>query len=71
MESNRQKKVAKLLQKDLSEIFLNLSRSSYRGVMITITHVLVSKDLSIAKVYLSLFPEKNKMDIFQDIKYQL
>ncbi len=70
MESNRQKKVAKLLQKDLSEIFLNLSRSSYRGVMITITHVLVSKDLSIAKVYLSLFPEKNKMDIFQDIKYQ-
>ena len=70
MESNRQKKVAKLLQKDLSEIFLNLSRSSYKGVMITITHVLVSKDLSIAKVYLSLFPEKNKMDIFQDIKHQ-
>jgi len=70
MESNRQKKVSRLIQKDLSDIFLYLSKSSYKGTMITITHVLVSKDLSVAKVYLSLFPDVTKNDVFEDIKSQ-
>ncbi|MBF25813.1 MAG: ribosome-binding factor A [Flavobacteriales bacterium] len=68
MESNRQKKVARLIQKDLSDIFLYKSKNDYPGVMISITHVVVSKDFSLAKVYLSLFPEKNKKIIFQEIK---
>tara|TARA_B100000579_G_C22507755_1_gene700013 strand:- start:179 stop:520 length:342 start_codon:yes stop_codon:yes gene_type:complete len=68
MESQRQKKVARLIQKDLSTIFLQESKQYYKGVMITITHVFVSKDLSLAKVYLSLFPEKEKSTIFKDIK---
>ena len=55
MESNRQKKVARLIQKDLSGIFLEESKSLYSGIMITITHVFVSKDFSIAKIYLRLF----------------
>jgi len=70
MESNRQKKVARLIQKDLSEIFLLQSKSHYKGIMITITHVIVSKDFSIAKIYLSLFPDDKKETIFQDIKHQ-
>ena len=60
MESNRQKKVARLIQKDLSEIFLHKCKDQYRGIMNTITHVFVSKDFSIAKIYLSLFPDKKK-----------
>ena len=68
MESNRQKKVARLIQKDLSDIFLNESKSFYNGIMITITHVFVSKDLSVAKIYLSFFPEKNKLLVFKDIE---
>jgi len=68
MESNRQKKVARLIQKDLSEIFLHETKSSYHGFMITITHVFISKDLSNAKVYLSIFPNTNKEDLFNDIK---
>ena len=68
MESNRQKKVARLIQKDLSEIFLHKSKSNYQGVMITITHVMITKDFSIAKIYLSLFPDNNKIAVFEDIK---
>ena len=43
MESQRQKKVARLIQKDLSAIFLQENQSHYKGVMISITHVFVSK----------------------------
>jgi len=68
MESNRQKKVARLIQKDLSDIFLQESKNYYNGIMITITHVFVSKDFSVAKIYLSLFPDKNKVDVFTDIQ---
>ena len=68
MESNRQKKVARLLQKDLSDIFLQESKNFYQNIMITITHVFVSKDLSIAKIYLSLFPDTQKAEVFEDIK---
>ena len=68
MESNRQKKVARLIQKDLSDIFLLESKKFYQNIMITITHVFVSKDFSIAKIYLSLFPETNKEEVFEDIK---
>mgnify|MGYP001179046973 CR=1 FL=1 len=70
MESNRQKKVARLIQKDLSDIFLYMTKSNYKGIMITITHVFVSKDFSVAKIYLSFFPEENKTEIFQDIQKQ-
>tara|TARA_B100001250_G_scaffold389301_1_gene388274 strand:- start:55 stop:396 length:342 start_codon:yes stop_codon:yes gene_type:complete len=68
MESQRQKKVSRLIQKDLSAIFLQESKSHYTGILISITHVFVSKDLSLAKVYLSLFPENKKADFFEDIK---
>ena len=68
MESNRQKKVARLIQKDLADIFLQETKNYYQGVMITITHVFVSKDFSVAKIYLSLFPDTNKSDVFEDIK---
>tara|TARA_Y100000994_G_C15611545_1_gene409075 strand:+ start:585 stop:926 length:342 start_codon:yes stop_codon:yes gene_type:complete len=70
MESQRQKKVSRLIQKDLSAIFLQESKSLYNGVMISITHVFVSKDLSLAKVYLSLFPENKKSEVFEDIKFK-
>ena len=70
MDSQRQKKVARLIQKDLSAIFLQENQSHYKGVMISITHVFVSKDLSLAKVYLSLFPNNKKSEIFEDIKFK-
>jgi ribosome-binding factor A len=55
METNRQKKINKLLQKDLGEIFQRESPNLFQRAMITVTRVNVTPDLSIAKVYLSIF----------------
>jgi len=55
METNRQKKINKLLQKDLGEIFQRESPNLFQKAMITVTRVNVTPDLSIAKVYLSIF----------------
>jgi len=59
MESTRQKKVARLLQKELAEILRQKTTELARGKMITVTTARVSPDLSLAKIYLSIFPSKD------------
>jgi ribosome-binding factor A len=69
MESTRQKKVARLIQKELSEIFQREARELTSNYLVTITHVHISPDLSIAKAYLSFLPDKNKgqqLELIQD-----
>ena len=57
MESQRQKKIASVLQRDLVEILQGAARQGgMQGVLISVTQVKVTVDLSIAKVYLSIFP---------------
>ena len=68
MESTRQQKIARLLQKDLGTIFQQLSREKFSGAMITVTKVVVSKDLSVAKIYLSLFATKDKEELMESIQ---
>ncbi len=58
MDSTRQNKVARLLQKELSQIFQRLG-NELGGKLFTVTVVRISPDLSVARVYLSIFP-KNK-----------
>lgn len=58
MESIRQNKIARLLQKELAEIFQKESRSLFNGKLVTVTVVRVAPDLSLAKVYLSIYPLK-------------
>lgn len=77
MESTRQNKIARLIQKDLSLIFQQ-SSSVFGGAMITVTKVHVTGDLSIAKAYLSIFGGKEKeavMDLVRghtrEIRHQL
>jgi ribosome-binding factor A len=53
MESKRQQKYAKLIQKELGDVFQKESKHLIGKAMITITRVLMSPDLSFAKVYLS------------------
>ena len=65
MESTRQQKVARQIQKDLSDIFIQATREITQGKMITVTVVRMSPDLSLAKVYLSIFPSDNP-DMFLD-----
>jgi ribosome-binding factor A len=68
METTRQKKVSRLLQKELGDIFQKESRTYFDGAFITVTVVRVSPDLSSAKVYVSLFAVKNKEELLKKIK---
>ena len=71
MESLRQRKVARLIQKELSVIFQTQGRSLFGVRFISITIVRVSQDLSLAKIYLSfLEQEKDKKEILQLINKQ-
>jgi ribosome-binding factor A len=55
METTRQKKVSRLLQKEISQIIQHRSFELGKS-MITVTTVRVSPDLSLARIYLSIFP---------------
>jgi ribosome-binding factor A len=53
MESKRQQKFGRQIQKDLSDIFQKEFRELFGNAMVTVTDVKVSPDLSVARVYLS------------------
>lgn len=67
-ESTRQKKVAKLIQKEVAGIFLRKGNEYAPGKMISITKVRVSPDLSYAKIYISIFPSTNYSDILHKVQ---
>ncbi|MDD3723023.1 MAG: 30S ribosome-binding factor RbfA [Lutibacter sp.] len=62
METNRQKKIAGVLQKDLADVLQHAAQDGMKGIIISVTKVLVTSDLSNAKVYISVFPQ-NKRDL--------
>ena len=66
MESTRQSKIARLIQKELSEIFL-LQAKSMNGVLISVTAARISPDLSIARVYISVFPSNRGDEIVKNL----
>lgn len=77
MESKRQQKYAKLIQKEIGDIFQKDAKHLVGRAMITVTHVLVSPDLGLAKVYLSFLladPESTYKlinDHKKEIRHQL
>ena len=69
MESSRQKKIASVLQNDLADVLQrSLSENGFRGIIISVSKVNVTVDLSIAKVYLSIFPNKDAKPLLENIK---
>ncbi|MGE4586566.1 MAG: 30S ribosome-binding factor RbfA [Mangrovibacterium sp.] len=68
MESTRQQKINRLLQKELAGIFQRESRTLFRGVMISVTVVRVTPDLSLARAYVSIFPTDNKKEVLKEIR---
>ena len=56
MESTRQHKIARLIQKDRSDILVRYART-LTGTLISVSEVRVSPDLSIAHIYVSIFPQ--------------
>lgn len=69
METTRQNKISRLLQKELSDIFLAETRKM-PGVMISVSVVRVSADLSVARAYLSIFPSEQSAQIVSNIQHQ-
>lgn len=64
----RQQKYGKLIQKELSDIFLRNKKGILDNAFITIAEVRMSPDLSIAKVYLSMMLAKDKQGILKNIQ---
>ncbi len=56
MESTRQHKIARLIQKDMSDILLRYART-LQGTLISVSEVRVTPDLSLSHIYLSIFPQ--------------
>jgi len=66
--TTRQNKVSRLVQREMADILLQLNKSKYPGKLITVTTVRVTKDISIARIYLSIYPSEYTNDILQEIK---
>jgi ribosome-binding factor A len=69
METNRQKKIGTLLQKDLVDILQGeVRKNGIANLIISISKVNVTSDLSIAKVYLSVFPSEKAGELLAAIR---
>ena len=66
MQETRQNRIARLLQKELSTIFQSQTRMMH-GVMVSVTRVRISPDLSICTAYLSVFPSERGEEILENI----
>ena len=66
MQETRQNRIARLLQKELSTIFQSQTRMMH-GVMVSVTRVRISPDLSICTAYLSIFPSEKADEIISNI----
>ena len=68
-ESQRQKKIGSVLQHDLVEVLQGAAtQGGMRGVLISVSKVSVTVDLSVAKVYLSIFPNDKGAELLKGIK---
>ena len=68
-ESQRQKKIGSVLQTDLVDVLQGAAtQGGMRGVLISVSKVKVTVDLSVAKVYLSIFPNNKGAELLEGIK---
>ncbi len=68
METNRQKKIAGVLQKDIADVISQaLREGGVNGVLVSVTKVTVTTDLSISKVYMSIFPHTEAENVLRDV----
>lgn len=66
MQETRQNRISRLLQKELSLIFQSQTRQT-RGIMVSVTKVKVSPDLSVCTAYLSIFPSEKGEELLNNI----
>ncbi len=68
MESTRQQKIARQIQRDIADIFQKEAAAVVRGAMVTVTTVRVSPDFGYAKIYVSVFPFDKSGAILDGLK---
>ena len=69
LESNRQKKISSLFKKELASLFQELIRQEHKeNLILSITKVYVTPDISIAKIYISVFPSELSSRQIEEIK---
>lgn len=66
MQETRQNRISRLLQKELSLIFQSQTRMMH-GVMVSVTRVKISPDLSICTAYLSIFPSERGEELLKNV----
>lgn len=67
-ESTRQLKIGRQLQRDLAEIIRSKGMAAFGGAMVTVSEVRISPDLSVAKVFVSIFPSNKASEVMDIIK---
>ena len=68
MDNTRLSKIERLIQKELGDIFQRQTQAMRDGVLVSVSVVRVSPDLSLAKVYLSIFPSRRTDELMYAIK---
>ncbi|GIZ07942.1 30S ribosome-binding factor RbfA [Flavobacterium sp. UMI-01] len=69
METNRQKKIGGVIQKDLVDILQGeIRKNGVTNLVISVSKVAVTTDLSVATVYLSIFPQEKAQETLEGIK---
>lgn len=66
MQETRQNRISRLLQKELASIFQSQTRLLH-GVLVSVTRVRISPDLSICTAYLSIFPSEKTEELIKNI----
>ena len=69
MESKRQRQVAELIKRNFSMVLFEEGRYIYGPeVLVSVTNVSMSSDLSLAKIYVSIYNTEDKLTVFQELK---
>jgi len=71
MESKRQQKFSRLIQKDLSDIFQKEGSTLFSGALVTVTIVRMAPDLGLARAYLSILPEAKSAYVMEKVDANL
>jgi ribosome-binding factor A len=66
--STRQNKISRLVHREMADILLKVNKTQFIGKLISVSVVRVTKDLGIARVYLSIFPSEFAPDILKEIE---
>ncbi|MDE7451157.1 MAG: 30S ribosome-binding factor RbfA, partial [Alistipes sp.] len=70
METTRQQKIAKQIQKDIADIFQKEGAELVRGTLVTVTAVRVSPDFGYARIYVSVFPFEQSGALLERLEEQ-